>query len=183
MISCALNTHRGASECNTCNHRLRNKSNHFICSAFCCPRRRAKGAQLLLLAATSINLYLAPCLISIPPKVQSPGPTLQSFTLTSRDLALPTMLGPIPKAQALHDPLDEVLKPPPDETPLERQFREARQEEAKRVSNAIDDAIKAERQMRKKKRIIRLLLLGQSESGASLLYLETLQYSWDWAIC
>jgi guanine nucleotide-binding protein alpha-1 subunit len=80
------------------------------------------------------------------------------------------MLGPItPKAHSITDPFDEVLKPPPDETDSERQFREARQEEAKRVSNAIDDAIKAERQMRKKKRIIRLLLLGQSESGESLL--------------
>ena len=37
--------------------------------------------------------------------------------------------------------------------------------EAKRVSLAIDASIKAERHARRKKRIVRLLLLGQSESG------------------
>ena len=63
------------------------------------------------------------------------------------------------------DPLDEALKPPPDETPPQRLHRLAKEEDAKRVSNAIDQSIKAERQMRKKRRIVRLLLLGQSESG------------------
>ena len=67
------------------------------------------------------------------------------------------------------DPFDEILKPPPDESPEERTIRLAREEEAKRISRAIDDSIKAERQLRKKKRIFRLLLLGQSESGWSLL--------------
>ena len=63
------------------------------------------------------------------------------------------------------DPLDEVLKPPSNETQEQCQLRLAREAEAKRVSMAIDASIKAERQARRKKRIVRLLLLGQSESG------------------
>jgi len=64
-----------------------------------------------------------------------------------------------------NDPLDEVLKPPSDETPEQRELRLEREAEAKRVSLAIDASIKAERHARRKKRIVRLLLLGQSESG------------------
>ncbi|KAG6857042.1 hypothetical protein H0H87_010396 [Tephrocybe sp. NHM501043] len=65
------------------------------------------------------------------------------------------------------DPLDEVLRPPPDESPEERESRLRSEEEANRISQAIDASIKAEKQARKKKRIVRLLLLGQSESGKS----------------
>lgn len=63
------------------------------------------------------------------------------------------------------DPFDEALKPPPNESPSERQSRLLREEDARQVSMAIDMTIKAERQARKRKRIVRLLLLGQSESG------------------
>lgn len=71
------------------------------------------------------------------------------------------------------DPFDEVLKPPPNETPEQSQLRLSRETEAKRVSMVIDANIKAERQARRKRRIVRLLLLGQSESGVyhSLFYL------------
>ncbi|KAG6877762.1 hypothetical protein C0993_004136, partial [Termitomyces sp. T159_Od127] len=65
------------------------------------------------------------------------------------------------------DPLDAALRPPPNESPDQRQQREAREDAARRVSDAIDASIKAEKQARKKKRIVRLLLLGQSESGKS----------------
>nr|GAT48866.1 guanine nucleotide-binding protein alpha-4 subunit [Mycena chlorophos] len=65
------------------------------------------------------------------------------------------------------DPLDAALRPPPDETLEERALREEREEHARRVSAAIDAEIKAERLARRKKRIVRLLLLGQSESGKS----------------
>ncbi|KAF9457920.1 guanine nucleotide binding protein, alpha subunit [Collybia nuda] len=65
------------------------------------------------------------------------------------------------------DPLDEVLRPPPDETPEQRDLRLAREEHANQISLAIDADIKAERHARRKKRIVRLLLLGQSESGKS----------------
>ncbi|KAJ7201554.1 guanine nucleotide-binding protein alpha-4 subunit [Mycena pura] len=66
-----------------------------------------------------------------------------------------------------NDPLDAVLRPPPDETYEEAALRETREEQARCVSAAIDAEIKAERLARRKKRIVRLLLLGQSESGKS----------------
>ncbi|KAH9948006.1 G-alpha-domain-containing protein [Amylocystis lapponica] len=65
------------------------------------------------------------------------------------------------------DPLDAVLRPPLDETPEEQAFRLAQEEEARRVSHAIDESIRQERHARKKNKIVRLLLLGQSESGKS----------------
>ncbi|KAG6909932.1 hypothetical protein DXG01_014454, partial [Tephrocybe rancida] len=71
------------------------------------------------------------------------------------------------------DPLDEALRPPDDETPEQRERRLMQEEEASRVSLAIDASIKAERQARKKKRIVRLLLLGQSESEFQRLYTPT----------
>lgn len=63
------------------------------------------------------------------------------------------------------DPFDAALRPPPGETPGERELRLAREDEALKISMAIDANIKAERLARKKKRVVRLLLLGQSESG------------------
>ncbi|KAI0290994.1 G-protein alpha subunit-domain-containing protein [Russula brevipes] len=64
------------------------------------------------------------------------------------------------------DPLDAVLRPPPDESPEAMAIRVAREEEALRVSRAIDESIRIERQTNKKNKIVRVLLLGQSESGA-----------------
>lgn len=74
---------------------------------------------------------------------------------------------PVAARRVSDDPLDEVLRPPPDETPEQQALRIAREEQARQVSLAIDASIKAERQARRKKRIVRLLLLGQSESGMS----------------
>lgn len=71
------------------------------------------------------------------------------------------------KGSSNRDPLDDVLRPPTDETEEERTIRLQTEEEAKRVSDAIDEAIRQERQAAKKKDVIRLLLLGQSESGAT----------------
>lgn len=75
---------------------------------------------------------------------------------------------PIARTPPLNDPLDEALKPPPNETPEERAERLAKEESAKRVSLAIDESIKAEKQILKKRKVVRLLLLGQSESGKCL---------------
>jgi len=72
------------------------------------------------------------------------------------------------------DPLDELLRPPTDETPEQRAVRLAREEQARNVSAAIDASIKAERIARRKKRIVRLLLLGQSESGGSAYLISSL---------
>ena len=75
----------------------------------------------------------------------------------------------MPKGTPHRDPLDDVLRPPIDETEEERSIRLQTEEQAKRVSDAIDEAIRQERQAAKKKDVVRLLLLGQSESGAALL--------------
>jgi guanine nucleotide-binding protein alpha-1 subunit len=64
------------------------------------------------------------------------------------------------------DPLASALSPPPDELPDAKTIRIRREEEARRVSQAIDEAIRLERQANKKMKIVRVLLLGQSESGA-----------------
>lgn len=63
------------------------------------------------------------------------------------------------------DPFTLALRPPPDETDEARSLRLARESEARRISQRIDDAIRAERLSNKKKKIVRVLLLGQSESG------------------
>ncbi|EGO29187.1 hypothetical protein SERLADRAFT_445016 [Serpula lacrymans var. lacrymans S7.9] len=77
----------------------------------------------------------------------------------------------MPSRHALDfDPLDEALKPPPDESDSEHAIRLAQEAEAKRVSQAIDDSLRAERQLQKKKNVVRLLLLGQSESDFQRLY-------------
>ncbi|KAK0205657.1 G-alpha-domain-containing protein, partial [Armillaria fumosa] len=62
------------------------------------------------------------------------------------------------------DPFDDAPNP---------RLRIAREDAARRVSLAIDASIKAERQARRKKRIVRLLLLGQSESEFQRLYTPT----------
>lgn len=82
----------------------------------------------------------------------------------------------MPKGTSDRDPLDVVLRPPVDETDVERSIRLQTEERAKRVSEAIDETIRQERQAAKKKDVIRVLLLGQSESGAKLLILPLSSY-------
>ncbi|KAI0635319.1 G-alpha-domain-containing protein [Trametes polyzona] len=61
--------------------------------------------------------------------------------------------------------------PPPDETELEKAVRLEEEREAKRISDAIDRALESERQSlrRERKGEMKLLLLGQSESGKSTM--------------
>lgn len=62
------------------------------------------------------------------------------------------------------DPLTLAIAPPPDETYEQRMIREAAEAEAKRVSDEIDELIRREREMEKrKKKPVKLLLLGMSE--------------------
>jgi len=65
------------------------------------------------------------------------------------------------------DPLTRALQPPIDESPRTKSLRLSDEEEAKRRSELIDLELKKERKERRKKRSVRLLLLGQSESGKS----------------
>jgi guanine nucleotide-binding protein alpha-1 subunit len=64
------------------------------------------------------------------------------------------------------DPFAAFTRPPANETSMERKAREAREAEEKRVSDRIDDELRKERMaMKKKKNVVCVLLLGQSESG------------------
>ncbi|KAL0064896.1 hypothetical protein AAF712_008149 [Marasmius tenuissimus] len=64
------------------------------------------------------------------------------------------------------DPLTLAILPPPNESLEARQAREEAEADAKRVSDEIDDQIRKERDAeKKKKKPVKLLLLGQSESG------------------
>ncbi|KAF9528500.1 guanine nucleotide binding protein, alpha subunit [Crepidotus variabilis] len=66
------------------------------------------------------------------------------------------------------DPLAKAIEPPPTETPEERASRLAREAEAQRRSDAIDEEINRQKQeMKKAPKPVRVLLLGQSESGKS----------------
>lgn len=66
------------------------------------------------------------------------------------------------------DPLAIAIAPPKNETPADRWAREQREAQARLISEQIDAQIKAEKQAVKKKgKPIKILLLGQSESGKS----------------
>lgn len=64
------------------------------------------------------------------------------------------------------DPLAVITAPPPNETPGERAAREEREAEARRISDQIDEELRAEKAIvRKQEEMVKILLLGQSESG------------------
>jgi guanine nucleotide-binding protein subunit alpha len=66
------------------------------------------------------------------------------------------------------DPLTLALQPPPDETPQAKAERLRVEEEARRISNLIDEQIGADRtQLKKAANAYKILLLGQAESGKS----------------
>ncbi|KAJ3567872.1 hypothetical protein NP233_g6079 [Leucocoprinus birnbaumii] len=62
------------------------------------------------------------------------------------------------------DPLAILIAPSESETPDERESRLRQEEEAKRISNAIDEELNRQR---KAPAPVKILLLGQSESGKS----------------
>lgn len=70
---------------------------------------------------------------------------------------------------SVEDPLTLAIAPPKDESPEEKETREQAEIEARRISEAIDEQIRQERTtLKKKKKPVKVLLLGQSESGASI---------------
>jgi polynucleotide 5'-kinase involved in rRNA processing len=71
------------------------------------------------------------------------------------------------RRRSLSDPLAAALRPPENETPDERERRLNAEEEARRVSDGIDAMIRAEKKEKRVKQEIKVLLLGQSESGKS----------------
>ena len=65
-----------------------------------------------------------------------------------------------------YDPLAAAIAPPQDETPDARAARLRTEAEARRISDEIDEQLKQERASRRRQRpCVKVLLLGQSESG------------------
>ena len=79
-------------------------------------------------------------------------------------LLVPTSQGvQLPNTMVTDDAWSATFRPPQNESPEERQARIARQHEATRISREIDDAIeKSRKQFEKRKKAIKVLLLGQS---------------------
>ncbi|KAF8079167.1 guanine nucleotide binding protein, alpha subunit [Lyophyllum atratum] len=74
----------------------------------------------------------------------------------------------ISRRRSMSDPLAAALLPPPNESPIQREVRLKDENEARRISESIDEMIRQERIQRKKaKPDVNILLLGQSESGKS----------------
>ena len=74
------------------------------------------------------------------------------------------------------DPFAIFIQPPPNETPTEREARELREAEERQVSDRIDEQIKLEKAaFKKQKSIVKVLLLGQSESGTSRFVHQSIQ--------
>jgi len=71
------------------------------------------------------------------------------------------------RRRSLSDPLTLAALPPSDESSQEKERRLRQEIEAKRVSDAIDEQIKQEKAAAKKRKEVKILLLGQSESGKS----------------
>ncbi|KAL4070449.1 guanine nucleotide binding protein, alpha subunit [Scleroderma citrinum] len=71
------------------------------------------------------------------------------------------------RRRSLSDPLSAVLQPPQNETPADRDRRLFAELEAKRVSDSIDEMLRAEKKEKRMKLEVKILLLGQSESGKS----------------
>lgn len=72
------------------------------------------------------------------------------------------------RRRSLSDPLAAALLPPPNESQEQRDSRLRAENEAKKVSDGIDEMIRRDGIERKKSRAeVNVLLLGQSESGKS----------------
>lgn len=74
----------------------------------------------------------------------------------------------MPVRREVDDPITLLLTPPPNETSEERAIRLDKETEARRISDEIDEQIRKEHAALKKHNVLKMLLLGQSESGGSL---------------
>ncbi|KAF9036239.1 guanine nucleotide binding protein, alpha subunit [Panaeolus papilionaceus] len=75
-----------------------------------------------------------------------------------------------PSLYSQDDPITIAMKPPSTETDEERAVRQAAESEAKKISEQIDEELREERErLKKRKGDVKLLLLGQAESGKSTL--------------
>ncbi|KAF9004064.1 guanine nucleotide-binding protein [Cyathus striatus] len=75
-----------------------------------------------------------------------------------------------PSIYSQDDPISQAMKPPPTETDEERAMRLREEDEARRISEQIDEELREERErLKRRKGDVKLLLLGQAESGKSTL--------------
>lgn len=80
-------------------------------------------------------------------------------------------VSPSPTLDSTTDPLAVVLAPPPSETEEERKKRLEQEQEAKRISDGIDEELDKERNSEKP---VKILLLGTSLSREVLLRITLL---------
>jgi hypothetical protein len=117
-----------------------------------------------------ITTYLSlPLIISVPISHHLPThnhpPVLIPYSLTTMVAARSI---PQNRRHSPADPFDAVLHPPPDETPAQREARILAEQRAKQVNDAIDEQLRVERaELKKNQPDVKVLLLGQSESGKS----------------
>jgi guanine nucleotide-binding protein subunit alpha len=77
------------------------------------------------------------------------------------------------------DPLSEAIKPPPNESEAQRNTRLAQEAEAQRISKEIDAMIAEENKHQDwRKKALKVLLLGQAESGKSTV-LKSLSFFYN----
>ncbi|KAF8843728.1 guanine nucleotide binding protein, alpha subunit [Paxillus ammoniavirescens] len=75
-----------------------------------------------------------------------------------------------PSIRSQDDPLSIAIRPPASESDVDRQSRLQQEAEARRISEQIDEELRVEREkLRKSRSDVKLLLLGQAESGKSTL--------------
>ena len=77
------------------------------------------------------------------------------------------MQTPSGRRRSISDPLSVALQPPPNESQAEREGRLRQENEAKKRSDNIDKMLRDTERRNRKKKTIKVLLLGQSESGKS----------------
>lgn len=95
------------------------------------------------------------------------APVFLSSSTMSTDMSTDSLSSFKPHRRSLSDPLTAALRPPPNESAHDRERRLRAEEQAKKTSDEIDELIKAEKNADKKKKAVKVLLLGQSESGKS----------------
>ncbi|KAJ3999828.1 guanine nucleotide binding protein, alpha subunit [Lentinula boryana] len=96
-----------------------------------------------------------------------------TFPLLPSSTSFPSLSGYTGESAMIEeaDPFIEFLRPPLNETPSERATRKIRESEEKHISDAIDEQIRQEKHMlQKQKELVKVLLLGQSESDFRLEY-------------
>ncbi|GJJ06492.1 hypothetical protein Clacol_000684 [Clathrus columnatus] len=87
----------------------------------------------------------------------------------------------MPRRPTSPDPLSVAIQPPADETPQQRTARQQAEVEAARISGEIDAQIESDREKLKKRAVkqeVKVVLLGQAESGKSTL---RKQFQLQWA--